>query len=410
MRPPGFEPGLKDWKSLVLTKLDYSRIFVVIDRCRRLHFYILIKNNIMSDFDVSVVGASLIGGVAARECAKRGLKVALIDEDKVVGKNHRCTAIYSASGLKLTGVNFQPSILNKINGATIHSLSNTLTIKTKETKAYVLDRQRFDEISVQQAVNEGAELFLDNRIIGFDGGPYSRHNKFSSKIIIGADGARSFTAKHFNFPAIKNFIYCYEAELTDLNVANKTLVDVFLDNKLFPGFFGWVVPVSNYGARIGFGVKDPSRLLKTRDIFLSKPEINQLIDRGKKVREFFAPIPISQRSVTQKGKVILVGDAAGQVKATTGGGVIFGSMGATKAAESTANHIFDGKVLNYDNVWRAQYGHVLTGHSVLRALMDNVDNRITDISFGVASALGFNRLFESFGDMDFILKPLTAKV
>jgi geranylgeranyl reductase family protein len=366
----------------------------------------------MAYFDVSIVGASVIGGVAARECARRGLTVALIDEDRTVGKNHRCTAIYSSSGLYSTGINFHPAIVNKINGAVIHAPNSncSLTVESKDTFAYVLDRQRFDELSVEQAIREGAELFLDNRVIGFDNGPCSKDRSFNSKIIIGADGARSFTAQHFRFPPMKNFVHCYETEMTDIAVSSRRLVDVFIDNRMFPGFFGWVVPTSSRSARFGFGVSDPMVLPGAKERFFSKKEIKDAIEGGSKVREFYAPIPASQRPQTQKGNVLLVGDAAGHVKATTGGGVVFGSMCARVAAKSVADHLLGNKKLNYEHEWRVRYGHTLTVHSLLRFLMDNTDSRIADLSIGAANLFGFNRFLESFGDMDFVLKPLTVKI
>jgi len=366
----------------------------------------------MPSFDVSVVGASVIGGVAARESARRGLTVALIDEDSTVGKNHRCTAIYSSSGLNSTGIDFHSAIVNQINGAVIHAPDPacSLTVKSKDTLAYVLDRQRFDEISVEQAIREGAELFLDNRIVGFADGPCSKDRLFNSKIIIGADGARSFTAQHFKFPSIKSFIYCYETEVTDIAVSSPRLVDVFIDNRTFPGFFGWVVPTSSRSARFGFGVNDPALLTRAKERFFSRKETKDAIEGGSKVREFYAPIPASQRPQTQKGNVLLVGDAAGHVKATTGGGVVFGSMCARVAARCAADHVLKNKQINYEYEWRVRYGHTLTAHSLLRFLMDNADNRIADLSIGAANLFGFNRFLESFGDMDFVLKPLTVRV
>jgi len=363
----------------------------------------------MSSFDVSIIGASVIGGVAARECAKKGLNVALIEEDNKVGKDHRCTALYSVSGLESTHINYQSAILNKINGAKIYSQNNCLTVRTKNTIAYVLDRQKFDELSIKQAVAEGAELFLGNQIIGFNGGPFSKDKAFVSKVIVGTDGARSFTAQHFKFPQIKDFVYCYETELTDIQIDTQDLVDVFIDNKMFPGFFGWIVPTSRRSARFGFGVNDPQSLPKVKESFFAKKEIKDSIENGHKSREFFAPIPISQRPQTQKGNVLLVGDAAGQVKATTGGGVVFGAMCATVAARSISDHLLKNKRLNYEYEWRTKYGHVLTAHSSLRILMNNLDCNLTDFSISVAGTLGFNRFLENFGDMDFVLKPLAVK-
>ena len=90
-------------------------------------------------FDVAIVGGSAIGGVAAAECAKRGLKTVILEEDPVVGKFRRCTSICSESGLRSTGVPFSDSILNYVHGAVFHSQSKELTVKLKETLSGWLD-------------------------------------------------------------------------------------------------------------------------------------------------------------------------------------------------------------------------------------------------------------------------------
>ena len=355
-------------------------------------------------FDVAIVGGSAIGGVAAAECAKRGLKTIMLEEDQVVGKFKRCTSICSESGLRSTGVPFSEATLNYVHGAVFHSRNEDLTVKLKEKKAIVFDRQIFDERSVARAVSSGAELRLGNRVTSFRQNNLSTsEGSVGANVIIGADGAASSTAAAYQFPVIKRFVYCYEAEITNTDVAHKDLVEVFFDNQALPGFFGWIVPVDERTARVGFGVNDPSKMTKAKNDFFNRKELSSY-KYGDTIRDFHASIPVRPRASTQKGNVILVGDAAGQTKSTTGGGLVFGSLCAKIAGESIAGHISDDKELDYEKRWRSKYGLTLSLHRNLRRLV----NRIDDSFFDVAVSLNKNpislSLLSHFGDMDHLMR------
>ena len=108
--------------------------------------------------DVSIIGASVVGGACAAECAKLSLDVSLIEEHDVVGKDRRCTGIYSVGGLERTGIPFKNALVNTIYGAIIHSPNDEIEVKTHDARAHVLDRQILDENSVNLAVDRGAKL------------------------------------------------------------------------------------------------------------------------------------------------------------------------------------------------------------------------------------------------------------
>jgi len=355
-------------------------------------------------FDAAIVGGSAIGGVAAAECAKRGLRTVMLEEDPVVGKFKRCTSICSESGLRSTGVPFSEAILNYVHGAVFHSRNKDLTVKLEEKKAIVFDRQIFDERSVSHAVSSGAELRLGNRVTSFRQNNLSMsEGSIGAKVIIGADGVASSTAAAYQFPIIKRFVYCYEAEITNADVAHRDLVEVFFDNQAFPGFFGWIVPVDERTARVGFGVNNPSKMMRAKNDFFNRKELLPY-KSGDTIRDFHASIPVRPRTSTQKGNVILVGDAAGQTKSTTGGGLVFGSLCAKEAGASIAEHIFDGKELDYERRWRSKYGLTLSLHRNLRRLADRIDGSFIDVAFSLNRNPISLDLLSRFGDMDFLFR------
>jgi flavin-dependent dehydrogenase len=91
------------------------------------------------------------------------------------------------------------------------------------------------------------------------------------------------------------------------------------------------------------------------------------------------------------GFICCVGDAAGQVKATTGGGVVLGGVAASLVARE-----------DYERAWRDAIGRELYFHLLLRKIVDRVSlknqNLLFDIFESSVSAL------EEGGDMDYASK------
>ncbi|MFH0835984.1 MAG: NAD(P)/FAD-dependent oxidoreductase [Candidatus Micrarchaeota archaeon] len=349
----------------------------------------------MDSFDVVVVGASAVGGVAAREIAGRDLSVALVEEHTKPGKFGKCTAIVSASGLKETGVRFQDSVLNEVKGALIASGNTELELRSPDTKAFVLDRQAFDEQSVEQAVSAGAQLFLNSRLkqVRIVNGLFESKagkNYFESRFLVGADGAASTVAREFGFPSFKRVVVGWQTEVSG-KVPYPDLAEVFLEPE-FKGFFGWRVPLSGNRARIGFCVS------KKGDFASAKRKLFKLTGASAiGSNEFTHVIPVSVRASTSKNNVFLVGDAAGQVKATTGGGIVFGS----RCARVLADCLVSGS--DYDTAWRSKYGDGLKFHGLVRKAYDVLPSGGAALALKAFNSFGKGFLLD-FADMDDLVK------
>ncbi|MFH1056982.1 MAG: NAD(P)/FAD-dependent oxidoreductase [Candidatus Micrarchaeota archaeon] len=354
--------------------------------------------------DCLVVGASCVGGMTAKAMAEKNLNVALVEEHSVPGKFNKCTALVSASGLKASGVDFKKTVLNEIHGAVLHSPGVSFTVETREPVAFVLDRQKFDEKCVDEAVGKGAELFLNapaRRLSRSNGGwtVEANSNSFSAEVVAGCDGLTSFVARAGGFPAFKRFVSAWEAEFSfTQNPRDK--VHVFLDQSIAPGFFAWAVPVNESLARVGLATVKPPLLNSGRRKLLEKLSL----DDGKKTgREFNYSIPLFPRDITQKENLLLVGDAAGQVKSTTGGGIVFGGLCGRKAAEGVENYFANG-ILDYEKRWRGEFEKTFKTHWLLHSKLFSLPNYALDCAFGFAKLSGAPFLLEAIGDMDFVVK------
>jgi len=321
--------------------------------------------------DYAVVGASAIGCLAAKHLARRGFKVRVLEEDPFPGKAGKCTGIVSTRGLKQTGVDFGDCVLNTISEAVIHSPNCSFRVRRKNV-AKVIDRQAFDKECFREAEAEGAQFVFNKRVKRLPPGK-----------IVGADGALSTVARLAGFPPIKKFVSCFERECA---LENDGCVHVLLDAELFPGFLGWVVPVDGKTARVGFGSTDFSKVRESKARFLKKA------GAGKAKREIHALIPRARRPKTRKRGVWLVGDAAGQVKATTGGGLVFGARCARLVGRN-----------DYEAAWRRECA-ALSEHEKIRRFLDKQSNAGLDLLVGAGGVLGAGFILSAFGDMDEILR------
>src|SRR3989344_2828666 len=116
---------------------------------------------------VVVIGASAVGSITAKELAKAGIDVDLLEEDSRVGKFGKCGGIFSKHGMDFTGVSYKDLVLNEIKGARIVAGREEMKVKTPQTQAVVLSRQAFDERAADEAVSAGAELHMNSRVRDF---------------------------------------------------------------------------------------------------------------------------------------------------------------------------------------------------------------------------------------------------
>jgi geranylgeranyl reductase family protein len=350
-------------------------------------------------YDVQVVGAGPAGCLAARDAASRNLNVAVFEEHEEVGARLKCSGLLSKKGLGTLGIDYRKAILNRIYGARVYSPSlDEMSVLCRGIKAFVIDRKEFDTACADEAERCGAKLLLGRR---------ASRKDLKSKLVIGADGALSQVAEWFNFPRINEFAFCCQADFTNAQISDARVIDVFLSNALFPGFFGWCIPLNESEARVGLGVfRDMRRnyTLSARHYFNNfvkrHPLVSKILKKSKQRNELSAVIPLSPREETARGGVLLVGDAAGQLKATTGGGIIFGGNCAKIAGRLAPSMIKKADSSQYEVSWRKRFGNDLMLHKRIRSLYNSMNDIQIENYFRLAKKAGAEKFLVEHGDMD----------
>ncbi len=332
--------------------------------------------------DVHIIGGGPSGSISALSAIRNGFNPIISEEHKEIGLPTNCSGLFSKTGLdSLKGfIDYKKIILNELNGAIMDFSGVQVKIEKKSTVAYSLNRSLLDQHLSSKAEDEGVKIEFGKRIKG----------DFKSNNIIGADGPASFTASYFKFPKIEKLV-CTAQTFTNYFCEDPKKAYVYYSNKSFPGFFGWVIPENEEYSEIGCGTILPNNPKPYFDLFLKK-----LGATPENISYFTIPISTRESTSYSDGKrnVLLVGDAAGQTKATTGGGVIFGGSCATLAGKHANNPY------KYEEEWKNKFGSDLLTHQLIQTFLEKRSERELQLIGKLMNVGKFDHYLSKYGDMD----------
>ncbi len=284
-------------------------------------------------WDVIIVGAGPAGGRAATHFAERGHSVLMLEEHEEIGRPFQCAGLVTPSAMKEVGL-FH-TILEEVDGALIHGPSGTLVPVGTEGKVrtYVVCRKLFDQGVVQQSMAAGAHLLLDSKPINaevlddkvvLEVSSGKEILNLSASLLIGCDGAHSWTRRHFKMGRPKELMIGFQAEVVGYPGTDRWL-EMFSGSDIAPGFFAWVIPSGNETHRIGLW--STAKRLEGRSIeqcydhLIEHPLWKDRFADVKETARYCGPVPSGMVRTPIKDRVMLLGDAAGMAKPTTGGGI-----------------------------------------------------------------------------------------
>ena len=379
-------------------------------------------NYSLADFsyDVVVVGAGPAGSIAAKYAAMAGARTLVIEEHAASGSPVQCTGLVSSKTLDVCDIKPGAWMYQKIKGAHIFSPDgSSISIGGEKVRAYVIDRTIFDRHLLQRAVEAGADVMMKTKAVSLGQGAGNTRGKevlevitngkrfdISAGVVIGADGVQGSIARWSTLGQVRKVLSGVQIE-TAYDVENTDHVEVFLGSDV-PGFFAWAVPVSENTARIGLCV-DPAKTHLSAYEHLKRflhtnPRMKERSGKGC-YDMLVGCIPLGSQSRTAADGVIITGDAAGQVKPTSGGGVYMGALCAKIAGEVAVNAALSGDtsagvLMEYDRRWREVVGKELAVgmqiHKVFGRLDDEDFNELMRF-FGEPEVL---ELINTYGDID----------
>jgi geranylgeranyl reductase family protein len=312
-------------------------------------------------YDVIVIGGGPSGLSASWSAASRGVKVAVLEEHEEIGRPRHCAGLVSGEGLRLIGMPCKNEYVeNKIRKALIVADGFYVELKKLGEPVYVLDREAFDKAMADRAASHGAEILLGKRAKRVDkiGDGYvveTSDGSYACKAVIDGEGATSRLANDMGLEGPKLKLPALQVEVKGF--ADLDGILVILDNGWAPGFFSWVIPLGDGKLRVGLAsaIGHCDGLLKR--LMRRHPIVSKLLERVEAGKRYGGTIVIGPPKKTYEGNFMVVGDAAGQTKPLTGGGVVYGALCGSLAGV-VASNIVGGEVdaSLYERLWRRLLG------------------------------------------------------
>ena len=378
----------------------------------------------MQRYDVIVVGAGPAGATAATVAARHSAKVLLLEEHSIIGRPIQCTGLLSLRGWRLARVS-DSVIVRAITGVRVHSPDGAVyELGGDRVRAYVIDRDRFDQSLVERAAKVGVAVQAGVRAVEL--GPYEKGERtlvtrtssgarqsLRASVIIGADGPHSLLAQQAGLPRPKKILLGLQALIATPSPPaplpsegegegeRGDFVEVFFGRRWAANFFAWSVPAAEGTARVGIATDLFSEAKKCFERLRK-----EFHNSGKILGYQSGMIPIGPVERTVTDGFLIVGDAAGQAKPTSGGGIYTGMLCGKIAGEVAARCALSGKteaqaLQEYESRWRAKLERELSlgfkAHQILTQLSD--DQIAHALKLLALPAL--RRLIERVGDIDY---------
>ena len=359
--------------------------------------------------ELAVIGGGPAGLIAAREAARKGVEVAVFEEHHEIGEPERCAGLLSLSGLRKIKVSpYGKHLQNLVRGAMIKGITGKIySIDLRRPIAAVVSRRIFDKKLASQAEKAGAKIICGARVKRVQRGRSSfnlitANGCFSSRWVIDAEGAGASILKSFlGLRTEPNKWVPITQLIVEGHELDKNFVYIYF-KKYLPYFFSYLIPIDDDLGKLGVASRAPN-LKKLLEKFLREefPNVRILSSSHHLV---YTGFPINSVLLYPE-RFIPVGDAAGHVKATTGGGVIMGGYISSNLALAVAEEIRGGcseRFLKESSKVIAELRKI----ALLRKLFANMASPALDFFFSLLFSSPGKAFLSRFADMDFQVSSL----
>ncbi len=370
-------------------------------------------DTVKKEFDVIVVGAGTAGTIAARFAARKGLRVCLTDrKPENLEPAKICGDAIESEVFDLLGIAHPQGeeLSCNIKGVKLFppDLKNPLTLTHPKYCGYIVDRARFGQRLLREALEEGVSSFLPNTKaldLVYENGSVAgvkvrlkngETADLRSRIVIDTSGLNSVLRKKVKSGIIENelkkedAVLCYR-EIVNFHTREQKVRDpgyitIILDKERAPGGYVWYFPKNEYALNIGLGVhmsyKERVKEFYKKSVFdeFLKTNNHKILSSGGGVVSVRRPL----WSCADNG-IMFAGDAAFQINPLHGGG-IDPSMRAGYYAAITAAEAIGRDDCSLDSLWgynvrvMHSFGAEYAGLDLMRIVLQAMSNE--DANFG----------------------------
>jgi len=361
-------------------------------------------------YDVVVIGGGPVGSYVAYKLAGMGYGVAVVERKEGLGKPVCCTGVISQECVSSFAID-DSVILRRASSARLFSPSgkSLILLWPGRTQACVVDRAAFDMAMASRAQGKGAEYVLNSPVRGIQVGDnrvsieaarQGEKLSLEARAVVIATGFGSRLSEGLGLGRVGDFVMGAQAEVETMGVDE---IEVYFGQQIAPAFFAWLVPTSPQTALVG--------LLSRRSpgLYLRRL-MSSLLAQGKiasaEVKPCYRGISLKPLPRTYGNRLVVVGDAAGQVKPTTCGGIYYGLLCADIAANNLhralkSNDLSAKSLASYERGWRRKLGQELRIGYWARKLYERLNDRQIDRIFDVIKSEGIDEALLEAGDFLF---------
>ncbi|ASI99879.1 geranylgeranyl reductase family protein [Thermococcus celer] len=371
-------------------------------------------------YDVVVVGAGIAGPIVARNVARAGFSVLLIDKKPAIGAPKQCAEGISIKVFDKYDIPYDRRYINReIYGAKLYSPSgHELELRYKEVSGVILERKVFDKMLAYYAAKAGADVLArteatdvirrDGRIAGIRAKHEDEPVEIRADIIVAADGVESTIARKAGintYAPPHEFDSSYEYEML-IEGYDPDLIHLWFGNEIAPRGYVWVFPKDEDRANVGIGINSDNP--ETAKYYLDKWLRDNNIPARKLLEVNVGVVPVGGfvRELA-KDNVVVVGDAARQVNPMHGGGMAEAMEAGTIASKWIVRALEEENLSllqNYTKEWWETDGKRLEKVLKVRKVTEKLTDEDLDLFIQVLSGADAEKI--AGGDYVEVIKAL----
>lgn len=366
--------------------------------------------------------------MAALSAARAGLRVALVEEHREVGAPAHCSGKLQLHAFREFDLP-RHLILNTLQAGAFYAPDGSVAkVRRPEPDSHVVDRPDFDRWLADEAQRRGAELMLNTRLTGAErqngvmrlrGQRNGHASTLTARLVIDAEGARPVLPASLGLRLRRSYVLGLQYQMDGVELEEEDCPEVYLGSGYAPGFFAWLMPIGGRRARAGLCV-DPHLARRAPVHYLERlihehPVASRRLRRAVVERKLSGPIPVlGNRGPSVVDRMMIAGDAAGQVKATSGGGIYFSLIAGRLAAEAARRFVGgeEEALGRYEREWRRRFGRELQATAFARTTVNHMtDPELNAFIAAIGDDERFRRTVERRGDTAYqsrLIAPVMA--
>jgi len=371
-------------------------------------------------YDVVVVGAGIAGPIVARNVAKSGYSVLLIDKKPAIGTPKQCAEGIGIKVFDKYDIPYDKRFINReIYGAKLYSPSGyELEMRYKDVSGVILERKVFDKMLAYYAAKAGADVLArteamdvirkDGRVAGIKAKHEGEPVEIYADVIVAADGVESSIARKAGintYAPPHEFDSSYEYEML-IEGFDPDLIHLWFGNEVAPRGYVWVFPKDEDRANVGIGINSDNP--QTAKYYLDKWLEENNIPARKILEVNVGVVPVGGFvKELAKDNVVVVGDAARQVNPMHGGGMAEAMEAGTIASKWIVKALEEENLSllqNYTKEWWETDGKRLERVLKVRKVTEKLTDEDLDLFIQVLSGADTEKI--AGGDYGEVIKAL----